>query len=83
MSNNLSAGQFKGTPEYKGHYNRGWSAGRRGSGLERADSNNEPNSWYDGYMDAATSRPKWSLMHHESAEAANAALDAGWTPPKR
>lgn len=71
----------KGSPEYKGHYNRGWSAGTRGSGLEAADARNEPEAWYDGYMDASVGRPKWSLMHHPSAEAANAALDAGWTPP--
>lgn len=73
----------KGSPEYKKHYQRGWAAGGRGSGLDSADARQEPDAWYDGYMDAATDRPKWTLMHHENAEAAEKALDEGWTPPSK
>lgn len=67
---------IKGTVAYKKAYLRGWAAGRRGAGLEAADNRREPNGWYDGYMDASTDRPKWSLMHHASAEEAEAALAA-------
>lgn len=70
---------------YKGAYSRGWSAGRRGGGLEAADRRGEHKAWYHGYSDAAVDRPKWSTAHHGSAEAADAALDKGWKPtaPKR
>jgi hypothetical protein len=53
--------------EYKGHYNRGWKASQGGgdgvtSPLERADMRGEPGPWYDGYMDYAADRPKWSHL---------------------
>ena len=53
---------------YKKHYNRGWrsSAGPYAS-LDRGDSNNEPDAWYDGYLDLACGRAKWhSITHWES-----------------
>lgn len=49
-------------PEYdRESYTRGWRAGINGGGfaLDNADARNEPNEWYDGYLDAATGREKW------------------------
>lgn len=62
----------KGTPEYRAAYDRGWRA--TPGALERADDRGEPGAWYDGYQDNAAGRPKWTLMHHDSAEAYDASL---------
>lgn len=50
-------------------YRRGWSASERASegALERADMRNEPNEWYDGYMDFAAVRPKYHSRDHDPA----------------
>ncbi len=48
--------------EYRKAYRRGWNASSRYTGhelvspLEKADSRNESNAWYDGYMDNACGR---------------------------
>ena len=49
--------------EYKKHYNRGWYSSQRpnGAGLDGADSRNEPESWYDGYLDYGAGRNKWHI----------------------
>ena len=54
--------------DYKKHYTRGWRAsGRVNASLDRGDANNEPDAWYDGYHDYASSRAKWhTLTHWES-----------------
>jgi hypothetical protein len=54
------------SPEYNGHYRRGWASGNRGvGGLDRADSRREPEAWYDGYYDAAAGREKFHLRDHQ------------------
>ncbi|MGR6088966.1 hypothetical protein ACU4IU_00220 [Brevibacterium sp. CSND-B09] len=47
-------------------YNRGWRASMSGSewALDRADLRGECVEWYDGYMDAASDRPKFFLRDH-------------------
>jgi hypothetical protein len=46
---------------YRKHYNRGWrsSQGTADGALDRADSRNEPDAWYDGYLDYAAGRQKY------------------------
>jgi hypothetical protein len=58
------------TNQYKADYNRGWRTSRNAGehSLENADARNEPNSWYDGYLDYAAGRPKWTLMHDRAAQ---------------
>lgn len=49
-------------PEYdRKSYSRGWRAGISGGGfaLDNADARNEPNEWYDGYLDSSVGRVKW------------------------
>lgn len=53
----------RGSRAYKKAYLRGWkSSSRFEGGLERADARGEPDAWYDGYMDNAAGRPRWTLM---------------------
>ena len=58
------------TPEYRGHYSRGWKASQRGADgtLERADGRGEPNAWYDGYMDHSVGRGKFHALTCPSSE---------------
>jgi hypothetical protein len=63
----------KDTPEYRGHYQRGWRASHgygtsEISPLERADLRGEPGAWYDGYTDYAVGRPKWHSLTCPSGE---------------
>lgn len=44
------------TDDYTRLYNNGWRAGQAGSA--KFDGLN-PKPWDDGYMDAATDKPKW------------------------
>ncbi len=48
---------------YRKAYQRGWSAGVRGAdgALERADDRHDPESWYDGYLDAAAGRERYHI----------------------
>lgn len=50
-------------PSYTAAYRRGWDAAERGAegALGRADFRNEPDAWYDGYVDSAAGRPKYTL----------------------
>jgi len=62
------------TPEYRGHYNRGWETSQKASlkgidgALERADNRGEPEAWYDGYTDYAVGRKKWHSLTCPSSE---------------
>lgn len=47
------------TPQYRADYIRGWKAGVNIGALDRADDRNEPDAWYDGYLDYAAGREKW------------------------
>lgn len=52
------------SPEYRRNYNRGWRYSQRPTAtLDHGDANGEPDSWYDGYLDYATGREKWHLLH--------------------
>lgn len=70
----------KGSDAYKKAYLRGWRTSQKGSqnsALDNADGRGEPGAWYDGYHDYADSRPKWTLMNFDSAEAYEASLAGG------
>ncbi len=52
---------------YKKHYNRGWrSSGGAYASLDRGDANNEPDAWYDGYLDLAAGGPKWHSLNRKN-----------------
>lgn len=48
--------------EYVRDYRNGWNVSLCGDegALERADDRNVSSAWYDGYMDVACGRPKWT-----------------------
>lgn len=46
----------------------GWADIRIESPLDRADSRNECNEWYDGYMDNACGRPKYFTRDSKNGE---------------
>lgn len=50
------------TADYRHDYLLGWEASKRGAegALERADDRNVSHAWYDGYLDFATGRDKWT-----------------------
>jgi hypothetical protein len=53
--------ESKRNAEYDKAYNRGWRYSQRETAtLDHGDANNEPDAWYDGYLDMAVGRPKWS-----------------------
>ena len=49
--------------EYRKAYERGWKS----TNLEAGDARNEPEAWYDGYVDAAAGREKWHTYHCRQA----------------
>lgn len=51
------------TREYDRDYRAGFATGERCAegALERADARGVSHAWYDGYMDAATGRPRWTF----------------------
>lgn len=52
------------TKGYRDAYTRGWKVSERcldDFPLDSADSRGEPESWYDGYFDAAAGRDKWHI----------------------
>ena len=53
-------------PDYDKDYNRGF---RFHGDLDRADADGRTanNAWYDGYLDAATGRPKWTARERRRA----------------
>lgn len=50
---------------YRLAYANGWIVGVRATegALERADARGVSHAWYDGYMDAATGRPRWTYRY--------------------
>lgn len=48
--------------EYARDYENGWRVSERCSdgALDRADQRGVSHAWYDGYMDCAVGREKWS-----------------------
>lgn len=50
------------TAEYARDYQLGWAASRRNSpnALENADIREVSHAWYDGYLDYAAGRMKWT-----------------------
>lgn len=50
------------TAAYARDYANGFRVGEQGAegALESADSRGVSHAWYDGYHDAAASRPKWT-----------------------
>ncbi|HZW75470.1 MAG TPA: hypothetical protein VFF43_18135 [Caldimonas sp.] len=57
------------SPEYARDYRLGWNASERCSegALERADARDVSHAWYDGYMDSATGRVKWTYREARRA----------------
>lgn len=48
--------------DYVENYNRGWAtAGRPTTSLDNLDARNAKSAEYDGYLDRAAGRVKWSL----------------------
>lgn len=72
----------KWTPEqaeYRKAYNRGWNYSLHGTGgLDHGDSRNEPDAWYDGYLDMAAGRHKWHYVVcvHEGGMVQDACTEA-------
>ena len=47
--------------EYRSWYTKGWTySGRPTATLDHGDSHGYPEAWYDGYLDRAAGRAKWS-----------------------
>ena len=62
VASNLGRGAVKTVEEYIAEYNRGWNAGRRGTGRE-FDTGYTSHAYDDGYLDAAAGRMKWHLTY--------------------
>ena len=51
------------TPEYRKAYERGWRYSHRDSAtIEHGDRTEQPDAWYDGYLDYACGREKWHSL---------------------
>ncbi len=50
------------TAQYRKDYDRGWRYSHSETAtLDHGDSNHESDAWYDGYLDWAAGRSKWTL----------------------
>lgn len=52
---------------YVADYNRGWATSQRASSLEALDNRNASDAEYDGYLDFAVGRPKWTTPTERNA----------------